>query len=134
MSGPPIRTRISAGEFYQVLLPLMQEMGKTIFAISHDDHYFIHADRLLEMRNGQLTELTGDERDAASRDAVCAYCVMAGMNRLMAALRPHAGRPDKMPRVATRHRGIFCGGRAGLQTCFKKNPGALRESACSDAR
>ena len=57
-------------EFYQVLLPLMQEMGKTIFAISHDDHYFIHADRLLEMRNGQLSELLGDERDAASRDAV----------------------------------------------------------------
>ncbi|SQA82682.1 multidrug transporter membrane component/ATP-binding component [Citrobacter freundii] len=57
-------------EFYQVLLPLMQEMGKTIFAISHDDHYFIHADRLLEMRNGQLSELLGDEREAASRDAV----------------------------------------------------------------
>ncbi len=48
-------------EFYQVLLPLMQEMGKTIFAISHDDGYFIHADRLLEMRNGQLSELTGEE-------------------------------------------------------------------------
>ncbi len=45
-------------EFYQVLLPLMQEMGKTIFAISHDDHYFIHADRLLEMRDGKLSELT----------------------------------------------------------------------------
>ncbi|MGL4725447.1 MAG: multidrug ABC transporter permease/ATP-binding protein [Scandinavium sp.] len=57
-------------EFYQVLLPLMQQMGKTIFAISHDDHYFIHADRLLEMRNGKLSELTGEERDAASRDAV----------------------------------------------------------------
>ena len=57
-------------EFYQVLLPLMQEMGKTIFAISHDDHYFIHADRLLEMRDGKLSELTGDEREAASRDAV----------------------------------------------------------------
>jgi len=57
-------------EFYQVLLPLMQEMGKTIFAISHDDHYFIHADRLLEMRDGKLSELTGDERAAASRDAV----------------------------------------------------------------
>lgn len=57
-------------EFYQILLPLMQEMGKTIFAISHDDHYFIHADRLLEMRDGQLSELTGEERDAASRDAV----------------------------------------------------------------
>ena len=57
-------------EFYQVLLPLMQQMGKTIFAISHDDHYFIHADRLLEMRDGRLSELTGEERDAASRDAV----------------------------------------------------------------
>ncbi len=57
-------------EFYQILLPLMQQMGKTVFAISHDDHYFIHADCLLEMRNGQLSELTGEERDAASRDAV----------------------------------------------------------------
>ncbi len=57
-------------EFYQVLLPLMQQMGKTIFAISHDDHYFIHADRLLEMRNGQLSELVGEERERASRDAV----------------------------------------------------------------
>lgn len=57
-------------DFYQVLLPLMQQMGKTIFAISHDDHYFIHADRLLEMRDGQLSELVGEEREKASRDAV----------------------------------------------------------------
>lgn len=57
-------------EFYQVLLPLMQQMGKTIFAISHDDHYFQHADRLLEMRAGQLAELTGEERELATRDAV----------------------------------------------------------------
>ncbi|QDI07693.1 ABC transporter ATP-binding protein YojI [Klebsiella electrica] len=57
-------------EFYQLLLPLMQQMGKTVFAISHDDHYFQHADRLLEMRSGQLTELTGEERELATRDAV----------------------------------------------------------------
>ncbi len=57
-------------EFYQLLLPLMQHMGKTVFAISHDDHYFQHADRLLEMRSGQLTELTGEERELATRDAV----------------------------------------------------------------
>ncbi len=31
-------------EFYQVLLPLMQQMGKTVFAISHDNHYFQHAE------------------------------------------------------------------------------------------
>ncbi len=57
-------------EFYQVLLPLMQQMGKTVFAISHDDHYFVHADRLLEMRQGRLSELVGEEREHASRDAV----------------------------------------------------------------
>lgn len=57
-------------EFYQVLLPLMKEMGKTLFAISHDDHYFQHADRLLEMRGGQLSELSGKERELATRDAV----------------------------------------------------------------
>lgn len=56
--------------FYQTLLPALAEAGYTVIAISHDDHYFEHADRLLEMRAGQLTELTGDARAAASRDAV----------------------------------------------------------------
>ncbi len=47
-------------------------MGKTIFAISrHDDHYLFMPIVCLKCRgNGQLSELTGDERDAASRDAV----------------------------------------------------------------
>ncbi|BDH45135.1 multidrug ABC transporter permease/ATP-binding protein [Salmonella enterica subsp. enterica serovar Choleraesuis] len=57
-------------EFYQVLLPALQQAGKTVFAISHDDHYFSQADRLLEMRQGKLSELTGSEREAASRDAL----------------------------------------------------------------
>ncbi|NIF22955.1 multidrug ABC transporter permease/ATP-binding protein [Candidatus Pantoea multigeneris] len=56
--------------FYRELLPWLQASGKTVFAISHDDHYFSHADRLLEMREGQLHELTGAERELASRDAV----------------------------------------------------------------
>lgn len=37
-------------------------------AIGHDDHYFQHADRLLEMRRPAV-ELTGEER-AQARDAV----------------------------------------------------------------
>jgi len=45
-------------------------MGKTVLAISHDDHYFEHADRLLEMRQGKLKELHGQDRADASRDAV----------------------------------------------------------------
>ena len=56
--------------FYRELLPWLKEMGKTVFAISHDDHYFLHADRLLEMREGQLTELTGEARAQATLDAV----------------------------------------------------------------
>ncbi|MFS2224448.1 multidrug ABC transporter permease/ATP-binding protein [Pantoea sp. B65] len=56
--------------FYRELLPWLQGMGKTVFAISHDDHYFIHADRLLEMRDGQLSELSGQEREQATLDAV----------------------------------------------------------------
>lgn len=56
--------------FYRELLPAFRERGHTVFAISHDDSYFEHADRLLEMRNGQLHELTGELRERASRDAV----------------------------------------------------------------
>ncbi|WP_380179357.1 multidrug ABC transporter permease/ATP-binding protein [Kalamiella sp. sgz302252] len=56
--------------FYRELLPWLKEMGKTVFAISHDDHYFLHADRLLEMREGRLSELTGEARDQATLDAV----------------------------------------------------------------
>lgn len=56
--------------FYRELLPQLKAEGKTVLAISHDDHYFIHADRLLEMRAGQLYELTGEERAQASLDAV----------------------------------------------------------------
>ena len=56
--------------FYRELLPHLKAMGKTVFAISHDDSYFVHADRLLEMSKGQLSELTGEQRAQASEDAV----------------------------------------------------------------
>ncbi len=56
--------------FYRDLLPVFRERGHTVFAISHDDSYFEHADRLLEMRDGRLFELTGEARDEVSRDAV----------------------------------------------------------------
>ncbi|MEX3241129.1 multidrug ABC transporter permease/ATP-binding protein [Serratia quinivorans] len=56
--------------FYRELLPQLRALGKTVFAISHDDHYFEHADRLLQMRDGRLSELTGSERERASKDSV----------------------------------------------------------------
>ncbi|AHG19266.1 multidrug transporter membrane component/ATP-binding component [Chania multitudinisentens RB-25] len=56
--------------FYRELLPQLRAMGKTVFAISHDDHYFEHADRLLQMRAGHLVELIGEKRQRASKDSV----------------------------------------------------------------
>lgn len=56
--------------FYFDIIPKLKAMGKTLIVISHDDHYFEQADRLLQMKSGQLHELTGEERIAASRDAV----------------------------------------------------------------
>lgn len=52
--------------FYCTLLPQLQAQGKTIIAITHDDHYFDRADRLLKMDAGQLSELD----DQAARDSV----------------------------------------------------------------
>ena len=42
--------------FYEQLLPLLKQQGHTIFAISHDDKYFHHADRILHMQAGKLTD------------------------------------------------------------------------------
>ena len=56
--------------FYQTLIPELRAMGKTLFIISHDDGYFEHADRLLMMKEGKLTELNAEERRRASADAI----------------------------------------------------------------
>ena len=40
--------------FYRTLLPKFKAEGKTVLVVSHDDHYFDVADRLLKMENGQI--------------------------------------------------------------------------------
>ena len=40
--------------FYTKLLPSLKAAGKTVIAISHDDHYFHLADRVLKMDGGRL--------------------------------------------------------------------------------
>lgn len=40
--------------FYRTLLPEMREKGKIIIAITHDDHYFDVADKILKMNQGKL--------------------------------------------------------------------------------
>lgn len=52
--------------FYETLLPLLKQQGQTVFAISHDDKYFHHAERILSMKQGVLSEYSGqDAVDAA---------------------------------------------------------------------
>lgn len=57
--------------FYEQLLPLLQQQGYTVFAISHDDKYFHHAERIISMQQGVLSEHTVTEAidtvDACSR-------------------------------------------------------------------
>ena len=40
--------------FYKRLLPELKEKGKTIIAITHDDHYFHMADRIIKLDFGQI--------------------------------------------------------------------------------
>lgn len=42
--------------FYEELLQNLKAQGKTIIAVTHDDHYFHTADRILKMEYGQLVE------------------------------------------------------------------------------
>jgi len=51
--------------FYQTILPLLKQRGKTIIAITHDDRYFNIADRVIKMDNGQLIELGERELERA---------------------------------------------------------------------
>lgn len=40
--------------FYTQLLPELKQQGKTVIAISHDDHYFDCADRIIKLDYGQV--------------------------------------------------------------------------------
>lgn len=47
--------------FYETLLPKLKEEGKTIIAVTHDDMYFKHADRIIKFDSGKIvsdTEVT----------------------------------------------------------------------------
>ncbi|WPZ32679.1 cyclic peptide export ABC transporter [Thalassobaculum sp. OXR-137] len=44
-------------KFYREILPEMKRAGKTILAVTHDDHYFDVADRRIHMTEGRLVEM-----------------------------------------------------------------------------
>lgn len=42
--------------FYEVILKELKERGKTVIAVTHDDHYFHVADRVVKMEYGKMVE------------------------------------------------------------------------------
>ncbi|RKR04569.1 putative ATP-binding cassette transporter [Flavobacterium sp. 90] len=42
--------------FYEVLIPKLKKEGKTIIAVTHDDAYFKHADRIIKFDYGQIVK------------------------------------------------------------------------------
>jgi ABC-type siderophore export system fused ATPase/permease subunit len=42
--------------FYLRLLPELKSQGKTVLAITHDDRYFAHADRVIKLEEGKVVE------------------------------------------------------------------------------
>ncbi len=47
--------------FYETILMELKAMGMTVIAVTHDDHYFHVADRVLKMDEGKLEELKSDD-------------------------------------------------------------------------
>jgi putative pyoverdin transport system ATP-binding/permease protein len=45
--------------FYRILLPRMRDKGKIVIAVTHDDHYFDVADKVLKMDHGKMEFFTG---------------------------------------------------------------------------
>lgn len=42
--------------FYEVILPQLKREGKTVIAVTHDDAYFKHADRIIKFDYGQIAD------------------------------------------------------------------------------
>jgi cyclic peptide transporter len=55
--------------FYRTLLPEMKKAGKIVIAITHDDHYFDVADKVLKMKQGRLEAYMDEYSRASVRSA-----------------------------------------------------------------
>jgi putative ATP-binding cassette transporter len=48
--------------FYRELLPVLKEQGKIIIAVTHDDHYFDVADKIIKLDMGKVDTVEADYR------------------------------------------------------------------------
>jgi putative ATP-binding cassette transporter len=54
--------------FYEELLPLLKEKGKTVLAVTHDDAYYSVADRVIYMKDGRFEDLGHPENKVLQND------------------------------------------------------------------
>lgn len=53
--------------FYEKLIPMFKQQGKTIIAVTHDDAYFQHADRILKFEYGKIIKDISIEKNEFSQ-------------------------------------------------------------------
>ena len=58
--------------FYRELLPELKARGKALLVISHDEHYFEAADRVLRLDGGLIREVDGVAMVGGPPDRGCA--------------------------------------------------------------
>jgi len=56
--------------FYEVLIHRFRMEGRTVFAATHDYHYFSRADKVWKMEFGQMTEITNQCQSVSTADFV----------------------------------------------------------------
>ncbi|MBX3301071.1 MAG: cyclic peptide export ABC transporter [Nitrospira sp.] len=61
--------------FYTELLPDLKARGKTVFVITHDDHYFFVGDRCIRMDFGQITNVA--DRKSHANGSLAGSAVLA---------------------------------------------------------
>lgn len=54
--------------FYTELLPELKAQGKTVVVITHDDHYFEFADRIIKLEDGQILAAANELRSCADNE------------------------------------------------------------------
>jgi len=55
--------------FYRTMLPQMRDEGKIIIAVTHDDHYFDVADRVIKLDYGQIDDISAAEFSTSTESA-----------------------------------------------------------------
>jgi len=63
--------------FYYEILPDLKAKGKTVIVISHDDHYYNSADRIIKLDNGQVEYDRRIQRAAPSENVSIAVAPLA---------------------------------------------------------